>query len=73
LLGRGDVVLLAEVDEEELENVLLEDIELLDDLVEELEEEGVDVGAKVDDALGDAEAAELESVEFDCPALKTVI
>jgi hypothetical protein len=73
LLGRSDVVLLAEVDEEELEDALLEDIELLDDLIKELEEECVDVGVEVDDALDDAEAAGLELVEFDCPALKTVI
>jgi hypothetical protein len=36
-----------------------------------LEEEGVDV--RVGDTLDDAEAAGLELVEFDCPALKTVI
>jgi hypothetical protein len=74
-LGRSDVVLLAEVDEEELEDVLLEDDELLDDIVDELEEEDVDVGVGVGvgDALDDAAAAGFESEEFDCPALKTVI
>lgn len=82
MLGRSEVVLLVEVDDEELEDVLLEDDELLDDFVDELEVEGVDVcvggvgvgvGVEVGDALDDAAAAGLESEEFDSPALKTVI
>jgi hypothetical protein len=73
LLGRSEVVLLAEIDEEELEDLLLEDDVLLDDSVDELEEEGIDTGVGVGDALDDDAAAGLESEEFDSPALKTVI
>lgn len=73
LLEGSEVVLLAEIDEEEFEDLLLEDDVLLDDSVDELEEEGIDAGVGVGDALDDDAAAGLESEEFDSPALKTVI
>ena len=72
-LGRSEVVLLVELDEDELEDVLLEDDELLVDFEDELEEDGVGEGVEVDDALEDDAAAGLESVESDCPELKTVM
>ena len=73
MLGRSEVVLLAEGDEIELDDLLLEDNEPLDDVVEELKGEALDAGIEVGDALDDAAAAGSELEEFESPALKIVI
>jgi hypothetical protein len=75
---RGEVKLLVEIEELELESLLLEEDELLleeDELLDddELEEDGVGVGVGVGCALDDVAAAGLESAESESPALKTVM